>query len=294
MAHSFCLVSADTTHSARSGDGRARRRPSAQGGAHGGLRRGHRRGRHRLAGGHALIPRRLSRRGGDLPVGGDECLCRPLNLLGGGLSSQGQAHRAQSRDSAEAHGRQHGRRSRVALMAGRPGGGGDARGGVEHCAAGDAGERDVERVRQHLFGVAVAAHAGDGRLEAPPEIVAQPALTPGFRFEVPAGSRRGGAQAGDRGHVLGARPPACSCPAPRSTVPAGCLSARRGPRRRGGVQLVPGDREEVDPQPIDTHRHLAHRLGGVRVDECVALRGPSRSAGAPAAGCRSRSAPGSR
>ena len=76
----------------------------------------------------------------------------------------------------------------------------------------------------------------------------------------------------DVGHVLGPGAPAVLVPAavdqriePRARAHVECADPLRG------VELVAGDRQQVDAERLDVERQLAHRLRGVCVDEHAAL-----------------------
>ena len=71
------------------------------------------------------------------------------------------------------------------------------------------------------------------------------------------------------------RPPSCPAPWIRFVSVTPAADVQR-PDALRGIQLVPGDRQQIDAQLAHVHRHLAERLGGVGVDQDAALAGDAR------------------
>ena len=146
----------------------------------------------------------------------------------------------------------------------------------EQLLAVEPGEADVQRVRQSLLGMAVEREAGHGGPQRRVQAVAQRS---DLQVRAAAQPSPASAQAAPRPAMYGtfsvpARRP-LSWPAPwtsgSSRVPG---RTYRAPIALRGVQLVPGDGQQVDAERVHVERDLADRLRGVGVDERRRARAP--------------------
>jgi len=154
------------------------------------------------------------------------------------------------------------------------GGADRGRDGVCGCGkqvpARNAGEGDVQRVGQALLGVAVEHQAGHGVGEAPLQVVAQGGEVPrGLRQRFARQPRRL-AKADYLRHVLGAGPQAVLLVgAEQNRFDGSAVSHVERTDALGSIELVAGERQQVDAERIDVERDLAGRLGRVGMHQAA-------------------------
>ncbi len=138
----------------------------------------------------------------------------------------------------------------------------------KECVRLDAGEANAEGVGQSPVGVAVEPEPGNRSGKPVPKKIAHLLCVARARFEFATGQGRGRAEADDAEDVFRARAKTVLVPRPMHEF----LQPRAGPDIQGAdalgsVELVTGNRQEVDPELADIDGNLADRLGGVAVEK---------------------------
>ena len=243
-----------------------------------------------------MIPFRVGRRrGGEAGPGMGEIVGAGLDLAAGAAAAEGEADRAERRRGVEAERQQH----RGGLLAAGVAGGA---GRGQHRRAGPSSRSRPETAGKSRFSVlgsrAAPGPPAPGRgcaLRAGPAAAPRARPAPASRLQAVAGEPAGGAEAGDAGDVLGAGPqPALLAGADQDRRQADAAPHVERADALGRVELVAGDREQIDAERRHVDRHLADATARRRCGRGRRRRAPARRPRRPAAACRSRSGRGSR
>jgi hypothetical protein len=195
-----------------------------------------------------------------------------VDLGVGGVAAEAEADRAVDGGEGDVHGAQDVRGLERARGAGRARGGADAVLGelVEDALALDEVAGDVEGVGEPLRLAAVDLEIGDAGDQLALQAVALGADAGLVGVVALGGQLEGAREADDEGHVLGPAAPAVLLVAAEQEGPARRAAAdEERADALGRVQLVAGEGEQVDVPEValQVDGELAHRLGGVGVDD---------------------------
>ena len=180
----------------------------------------------------------------------------------------------------DAERQQHRRRRLAAGVAGRAGRGDDPRGRADQRPPRHGRKEQVQGVRQPLGALADEHEPRHLRPQPRQQQAGQPREPRAGLGERLARQPAGDAEPDDAGHVLGPRPQPPLLPGPDDHRP----QAHPAPHEERadalrGVELVSGDRQEVDAERRHVDRHLAERLRRVGMDQRPGRAGQRRRRG---------------
>ena len=173
-------------------------------------------------------------------------------------------------------------------MTGRAGRGRHSVESRQDFGADAADERDIERVREPVLRVPVENHTiAEPLLQLLPEPVAQSA-DPLHRRQV-ARELAGRAEADREQRAFGAgAPPAFVARAVDQRLEPHAAAHVQRTDALGGIELVAGDRQQIDAELVDVGGDLADRLGRVGVEQDAVLAGDRARTPRSAGSCRPR------
>src|SRR5579875_2962623 len=189
----------------------------------------------------------------------------PLDLVLGRTASEAEADSAHADLGSDAHGLKDRRQRNLTGMASRAGRSGDIRHLRQDLGADMAGKRDVERIRQMAVGMAVEGNAvAESGAKTIPEQVAE-ALC-GRHADPGLSNLAGFAEACRQQRALRAgAPPALVSGAVDQGLDRNPATDVEGAYALRRVDLVAGDREQIDAELLDFGRYLADGLRRVRM-----------------------------